>query len=278
LVSKLAALLPRIGRLVGLNRQQLDLSKPDHIRGATRDFRPQLIVNAAAYTAVDQAETDEATARAINAEGVAILAEEGKKIGARLIHYSTDYVFDGTKDSPYKENDLTNLLNTYGRTELEGEEAIRAVGIPHLILRTSWVYATRGRNFLLKILRLATQREELGILADQVGAPTWSRTIAAATSRILAEATERSDIGFSEVSGTDHMTATGATNWHAFASTILKEVNRTPDIPWLSMALNGGPITVRRIVALTTAEYPTPARRPANFPAIDFPVKTNLPN
>jgi dTDP-4-dehydrorhamnose reductase len=177
---------------------------------------------------------------------------------------STDYVFDGTKDSPYNENDLANPLNTYGRTELEGEEAIRAAGIPHLILRISWVYATRGRNFLLTILRLATQREELGIVPDQVGAPTWSRAIAMATSRILAEAIERSDIGFSEVSGTYHLTAAGATTWHAFASTILKQVSRTPDIPWLALALNGAPITVRRIVALTTAEYPTPARRPAN--------------
>src|SRR6266566_2723292 len=184
--AELLRLLPQLGEVVALGHDQLDLSNVSDIRRTIQEVRPQLIVNAAAYTAVDQAEADETTARAVNAEAPGIIAEEAKKIGAALIHYSTDYVFDGTKKTPYDESDSTNPINAYGQTKFAGEEAIRGSGVPHLIFRTAWVYATRGHNFLLKILRLATEREELKIVSDQVGAPTCASEVAAATSRILA--------------------------------------------------------------------------------------------
>src|SRR5436309_2364983 len=183
--AELLRLLPQVGEVVARGHDQLDLSNPADIRRTIREARPQLIVNAAAYTAVDQAETDETTARAVNAEAPGIMAEEAKKIGAALIHYSTDYVFDGTKKAPYDESDPVNPINTYGKTKLTGEDAIRNSGLPHLVFRTSWVYATRGRNFLLTILRLATEREELRIVSDQVGAPTCASEVAGATAKIL---------------------------------------------------------------------------------------------
>ena len=157
----LQRLLPAYGELTAVDRQQLDLAAPDAIRRGVQEIRPQIIINAAAYTAVDQAEKDELAARAINAIAPGILAEQAKQIGAVLIHYSTDYVFDGTKTTPYEEDDAPHPLGAYGRTKLEGEQAIRDSGVAHLIFRTAWVYSTRGKNFLLTILRLATQREEL---------------------------------------------------------------------------------------------------------------------
>jgi dTDP-4-dehydrorhamnose reductase len=263
---ELATLLPRIGLTVALDRQELDLLKPAEIRRVIREVRPQLIVNAAAYTAVDQAENDEVTARAINADAPAVLAEEARKTGAILIHYSTDYVFDGIKTSPYNENDPANPVNVYGRTKLEGEDAIRSIGIPHLILRTSWVYATRGKNFLLTILRLATQREELQIVSDQVGAPTWSRAVAEATATIIRAADEGGSkmLDFSKISGMYHTTAGGAANWCEFANAILEGVGGTSNLPWSQKAVQGAPIILRRIFPITTAQYLTPARRPLN--------------
>ena len=163
----------------------MDLSDPDAIRRAVREAKPDLIVNAAAYTAVDQAESEPELALAINGVAPGILAEEAKRLGAALIHYSTDYVFDGSKAAPYTEDDEPRPINVYGRTKLAGERAIQAVDVPHLILRTSWVYGARGKNFLLTILRLAQEREELSIVDDQIGAPTWSRAIAMATGGIL---------------------------------------------------------------------------------------------
>src|SRR5260221_2080299 len=192
---------------------------PIYIRRRIREVRPQLIVNAAAYTAVDQAETDEATAHAVDAQAPGLLAEEAKKIGAVLVHYSTDYVFDGAKKLPYDEADSANPINVYGKTKFAGEQAIRSSGVSHLIFRTSWVYATRGRNFLLTILRLATEREELRIVNDQVGAPTCASDVAAATTKILSPICERNNgwFVFPEVSGTYHMSAAGQTTWHDFA-------------------------------------------------------------
>src|SRR6202030_337628 len=177
----------RVGDVTPLDRQRLDLTKPEEIRRAIRAYHPALVVNAAAYTAVDKAESEEALARAINAEAPAVMAEEARKIGATLIHFSTDYVFDGLKTFPYVEDDPPNPQNVYGKTKLEGERAIQASGAAHLIFRTAGVYATAGRNFLLTILRLATEREELRIVRDQVGAPTLSSEIAAATTNILAQ-------------------------------------------------------------------------------------------
>lgn len=262
---ELGKLLPRLGNLVALDRRELDLSKPAEIRRVIREARPQLIINAAAYTAVDQAETDQAVARSINSEAPAVLAEEAKKTGAALVHYSTDYVFDGLKNSPYLEDDPKNPLSVYGRTKLAGEEAIRQTGAPHLIFRTAWVYATRGRNFLLTILRLASQREELRIVSDQIGAPTWCREIALATVAALQNLSWHSsaDSQLSSVSGTYHMTAGGITTWFDFAQAICQEAAHVPsNLPWIAEVTSARLLTVQRILPITTAEYPTPARRP----------------
>jgi dTDP-4-dehydrorhamnose reductase len=264
--GELALLLPTIGEVAAFDRRQLDLSKPDDIRRTIREVRPQLIVNAAAYTAVDQAETEEALARAINADAPALMAEEAKNIGAGLVHYSTDYIFDGSKNSPYQEDDAPNPPNVYGKTKLAGEQAIRDSGASHLIFRTAWVYATRGSNFLLTILRLATQREELKIVSDQIGAPTWSREIAAATTQILTKLFDRNRNHFSLAgsSGTYHMTAGGKTSWCDFANAILEQSAGAHErLPWFAAATGGRPFTVRRVIPISTSEYPTRARRPA---------------
>src|SRR6266436_2049262 len=207
--SELNRLLPKLGQVVAPGRNEMDLREPEQIHQIMRSANPQLVVNAAAYTAVDPAETDEANALAVNAEAPRLLAEEAKKIGAVLVHFSTDYVFDGSMKAPYVETDPPNPLNAYGRTKLAGEEAIRNSGAAHLMFRTSWVYATHGRNFLLTILRPATEREELKIVADQVGAPTCALDLAEGTTRILAGliAGDRSRFTFPEAGGTYHMTA-----------------------------------------------------------------------
>src|ERR1700758_3443447 len=206
---ELSKLLPRLGKLIAVDREEMDLTNPREIRCMIQELRPRLIVNAAAYTAVDRAETDQESARALNTGAPAILAEEAKKLGAALVHFSTDYIFDGLKGSPYLEDDLANPMSVYGQTKLAGEEAVRQIGVPHLIFRTQWVYGTRGQNFLLTILRLATQREELRIVSDQIGAPTWCRGLARATVSILEELSLGPDpaTSLSNVSGTYHMTA-----------------------------------------------------------------------
>jgi dTDP-4-dehydrorhamnose reductase len=264
--SELLRLLRGIGEVVAPDRHELDLVNPENIRKVLRRVRPQLIVNAAAYTKVDAAETDEANAYAINANGPAVLAEEAKKLGAALVHYSTDYVFDGSKAGPYEETDPANPISVYGKTKLAGEQAIRSTGLPHLIFRTAWVYATRGRNFLLTILRLATEKEELRIVRDQIGAPTWSREIAAATTKILVQVIERSGgtSAFSEVSGTYHLTAAGETTWYEFARAIIEEASHTPQsMPWFAAATGGRPLATRRIIPITKQQYATAAARPA---------------
>ena len=238
---------------------------PDSVRSAIRDTRPQLIVNAAAYTAVDAAENDESNAHAINAEALALLAEEAKRLDALLVHYSTDYVFDGTKRSPYNETDVTNPLNVYGKSKLAGEQAIRASGASHLIIRTGWVYANRGRNFLLTILRLATEREELRIVCDQVGAPTCANDIAGATSKILTEiyARDKSHTLMSSIIGTYHMTAGGETSWYNFAKAILERApSIKPDVPWFAAAIQGRPLIAKRILPISSEEFRSPTRRP----------------
>jgi dTDP-4-dehydrorhamnose reductase len=263
--SELALLLPQLGQVVALDRADLDLSKTADIRQAIQRVRPRFIVNAAAYTAVDQAEKDEATARLINSEAPRAMAEEAGKLGATLVHYSTDYVFDGRKASPWEECDAPNPLNVYGKTKLEGENAIRNTGASHLILRTSWVYATRGRNFLLTILRLAGQRDEINVVRDQVGAPTWSREIAQATTRVLARVIEKGQetSSSSNLNGTFHMTASGVTSWNDFAKAILEEASKTQASPWFTYATNGLPLRPSHVMPISTEEYPTPARRPA---------------
>jgi dTDP-4-dehydrorhamnose reductase len=230
--QELNRMLPRVGDVMPIDRQRLELTKPEEVRRAIRTYRPTLVVNAAAYTAVDKAESEETLARAINAEAPALMAEEAKKIGASFIHFSTDYVFDGSKSTPYDEDDPTNPQNVYGRTKLEGERAIQASGAPYLIFRTAWVYATQGRNFLLSILRLATEREELKIVRDQIGAPTLSREIAAAVTNILANTCDdkRGFPSLGDVSGIYHMTAGGETSWYDFAKAILEEA-ATSSVP-----------------------------------------------
>ena len=263
---ELATMLPTVGNLVAVGRDELDLSKPDEIRNLIRKINPQLIVNAAAYTAVDKAESEESLATAINAQAPGIMAEEAKKLGAELVHYSTDYVFAGLKTTPYNEDDAPNPQSVYGRTKLQGEKAIQHAELDHLIFRTAWVYAREGKNFLLTILRLATQREELRIVSDQIGAPTSSHEIAAATTKILMQlfAHEKRKHPLSKASGTYHMTAAGETSWAGFAEAILEHArSHPPSAPWYAAATNDLPLIAKRVVHITTAEYPTPARRPA---------------
>jgi dTDP-4-dehydrorhamnose reductase len=264
--GELLPLLAKMGEVVAPNHGQLDLSKPDGVRRAIREVGPQLIVNAAAYTAVDRAETDEATAHMVNAEAPGIMAAEAKKIGAALLHYSTDYIFDGTKRIPYEEADSANPVNVYGKSKYAGEQAIRASGAPHLIFRTAWVYSTRGKNFLLTILRLATEREELRIVCDQVGSPTCASELAAATCKILAGITERNGGQFasSEVSGTYHVSAAGQTSWYDFAEAIREEVLSAPHPQkWLADATKGRPWIAQRVTPISTEEFHSTTPRPA---------------
>jgi dTDP-4-dehydrorhamnose reductase len=264
--SHLYPLLGSLGEVVAPDRNELDLSNADAIRRTVRDRQPDMIVNAGAYTAVDAAEADESTARAINATALVVLAEEAKKLGATIVHYSSDYVFDGSKAAPYEEIDPPNPVNVYGKTKLEGELAVRKSGVPHLIFRTSWVYATGGRNFMLTILRLATEREELKIVRDQIGAPTWSREIAVGTIKILSRVIEPHDhVSLSSwCSGTYHMTAGGETTWYDFASAILEEAARVSNgLSWFAAATRGRPLITKRIIPITAAEYPAHASRPA---------------
>jgi len=263
--SHLYPLLENLGEVVAPNRNELDLSNADAIRREVRYLRPNLIVNAAAYTAVDAAETDESNAYTINADAPAVFAEEAKKIGSAMVHYSTDYVFDGLKKAPYAESDATNPINAYGRTKLAGEQAVRDSGASHLIFRTSWVYATRGRNFLLTILRLASEREELKIVRDQIGAPTCARDIAEATTKVLTCVLQRGNYlsGISELGGTYHMTAPGQASWYDFAEAIFEEERKVSGhLSWLADATGGRELIAKRVVPISTEEFRSPTARP----------------
>lgn len=250
---ELAHTLTALGNVTTTSRAELDLASDASIRAAVRRVQPQLIVNAAAYTAVDKAESEPELAQRINADAVATLAAEAKFIGAAMIHYSTDYVFDGTKVAPYMEDDAPNPLGVYGRTKLAGEQALANAGIPYLVLRTSWVYGARGKNFLLTILKLAAEKPELRIVADQIGAPTWSHDIAAATAAIAVRWFGGSNDALVEQSGIYHLTATGNTTWFGFAAEALRL--RASAVSSKNFA---------RLVPISTAEYPTPAARPKN--------------
>lgn len=257
--------LCELGEVIALDRQQLNIVKLELIRNTIRDLRPSLIVNAAAYTSVDRAEIDLTTAQIVNGEAPGVMAEAAKAMGAALVHFSTDYVFDGKQSSPYLESDPPNPINSYGKTKLAGEKAIEAAGIPHLILRSSWVYGTRGKNFLLTIVRLATQKEELRVVDDQIGAPTWSRMIAAKTTEVLSHIYSAEPGGrFSEnYTGTYHLTAAGQTSWRGFAQAILDKCSDPSQLgPWFAAAVNSKPLIARKIVPILTAEFPTRAQRP----------------
>lgn len=248
---ELQVTLATLGNVTVLGSQELDLANPDRIVERVRQIRPDIIVNAAAYTAVDRAESEPDLCMAINATAPGIVAELAREFQALLVHYSTDYVFDGTKTSPYLETDPTNPLSVYGASKLAGERAIIEVDCPHLILRTTWVYGNRGKNFLLTILRLAAERAELKIIADQVGAPTWSRSIAEATAQLVAHCHQDR----ASIRGVYNLSAAGKTSWHGFASAIVSEYRS--QYPERHLA-------VQNIVPIPTSEYPTPAKRPAN--------------
>ena len=241
---QLANLLRDTHELIAPDRRALDLSSPSRLREAVRAMRPDLIINPGAYTAVDKAEAEEPLARTINAEAPAVLAEEARRLGVPLIHFSTDYVFDGSAREPYSEDDATAPLNAYGRTKLAGEHAIAASGCIHLILRTSWVYSRRGRNFLLTIERLARERPRLTIVADQAGTPNWARDLARATALLAGRPRDE----LSRKSGIYHLSSRGQTTWHGFALAIVE-----------SMRLKSPPV----VAPISTSEYPTAAARPS---------------
>jgi dTDP-4-dehydrorhamnose reductase len=242
--------------VIALSRAGLDLSDVDAIRRAVRETQPELIINPAAYTAVDKAESEPELAYAINATAPQVLAEEAARIGAALIHFSTDYVYDGSKQGKYVESDAVNPISVYGKSKLAGETAIRQVGLPHLILRTSWVYGAYGKNFLKTILRLAAERDSLRVVADQWGAPTSSESIADAVTRLIgAWNTENA-----AQTGVYHFTNAGETNWHGFATAIVAEYEA------LQAERNWPALKAKQmdIQPIGTADYPTPAVRPAN--------------
>jgi dTDP-4-dehydrorhamnose reductase len=243
---ELARALAPLGEVAAFDHAGLDLAVPDQITSAARTVRPDVIINAAAYTAVDRAEGEPDAANSINAVAPGILAEEAKRLGALLLHYSTDYVFDGTKDAPYIEDDAPNPLNVYGRSKLSGEQAIRSVDGAYLILRTSWVYAARGKNFLLTIRRLLGEKKEIRVVSDQFGAPTSASALADATVELLRR---HGAPALGDARGIYHITAAGCTSWHGFATEIARM--ERPDLE-------------ARIVPIASSEFPSPARRPRN--------------
>lgn len=242
--------LAPLGDVLALDRTQMDLTNSDSIRRAIREASPDIIVNAAGYTAVDKAESEPDLAMQVNAVAPGIMAEETKRLNALLVHYSTDYVFDGIHAMPYTEEDEPNPLNTYGKSKLEGERAIAASGCAHLILRTSWIYSNRGSNFVLTILRLARERKELAVVNDQIGSPTWARALAQTTAELLRKAGH-----IKEKTGIYHLSASGYTSRYGFAKEII-EIARKHSSKSTEWAI---------VRPTTNAEYPPlPARRPLN--------------
>jgi dTDP-4-dehydrorhamnose reductase len=241
-----------LGQVSAIEYPEIDFSKSDSIRTAVRAAQPAVILNAAAYTAVDKAESDSELATAINATAPGVIAEEAKRLDSLLVHYSTDYVFDGTKQSPYVETDAPNPINVYGKTKLAGDQAVQSVGGDYLILRTSWVYGARGSNFLLTMLRMAQERAELRIVDDQIGSPTSSECIAQATADILAQLLAPNSRGLNGRSGIYNLTSTGETSWFGFAEALLTKSS------------NNFGFTVPHLIPIKTSEFPRPAQRPAN--------------
>jgi dTDP-4-dehydrorhamnose reductase len=263
--GELQKTLAPLGKLVAIDFEDLDLSQPKEIRETVQSIAPQLIVNAAAYTAVDKAEGEPERAMAINGTAPAVLAEEAKRLGAALVHYSTDYVYDGLKKGPYSEKDEPNPLNVYGKSKLAGDQAIQSEGIPYFIFRTSWIYGLQGENFLLTVMRLAKEKEELRMIDDQIGAPTWCRFLAQSTANILTQTLiDKSPNDMSHIqmsSGLYHMTCSGNASWFKFSQAIL-EATKIPNPP--------------RLVPIPTIEYPTPALRPKNSVLSNEKLKTSF--
>jgi dTDP-4-dehydrorhamnose reductase len=243
--GELNNILKDIGELISVGREQLDLSKISSIEPAVLDIQPDIIINAAAYTAVDKAEEEPDLAMTLNGIAPGVLAGAAKKVGASLIHYSTDYVFDGRSNTPYREEDATCPLSIYGESKLAGEKNIAEAGVPYLILRTSWVYSLQGKSFLRTIKKLATEKDTLRIVDDQIGAPTWARSIAQATHKIIEKCLrDRAELS---LSGIFHLTCRGQSNWYDFAKEILDLSDASQNT---------------QLLPIPTSEYPTPAVRP----------------
>jgi dTDP-4-dehydrorhamnose reductase len=250
--------LSTLGHVTAVDLPEIQLSSADSIRSTIRENAPDVIVNAAAYTAVDKAEDEPELAMEVNATAPALMAEEGKRARALFITYSTDYVFDGTKSGAYTEEDCPNPLSAYGRTKLAGDDAVCDAGGAFLIFRTSWVYGARGKNFLLTMMKLAGEREEIKVVDDQIGAPTWSRSLAEVTAQVISQRlrggqlqTKTADL-FAEVSGVYHTTSAGHTSWFGFTKAIVEELRRA------------GQSQVARVLPIASAEYPVRAKRPMN--------------
>ena len=245
--KELETILAPDSNIITVARPTVDLTQADILRNVIALNQPQIIINAAAYTAVDKAESEPELAKIINATAPLILAEESQKLGAFLIHISTDYVFDGSSCSPYQESNATNPLSVYGKTKLAGEEAIRHTCNDYLILRTAWVYGTYGKsNFVKTMLRLGAEKEEIRVVADQIGSPTWAKDIASAIASLIENRIT------SKITGIYHYTNSGVASWYDFAVAIFEEAQQL-----------GFPLKIQRVVPITTPEYPTPACRPA---------------
>jgi dTDP-4-dehydrorhamnose reductase len=240
--------LAPLAQVTAVDYPEINFTDTAGLRALIAGNKPSVVVNAAAYTAVDKAESEPELCRQINAVAPGVLAQAAKKAGALMVHYSTDYIFDGTKTSPYVETDAPNPLGAYGRSKLEGDQALKASGVDHLIFRLCWVYGARGQNFMLTMQRLAREREKLRVVGDQFGCPTWSRMIAAATALVLRQVLAGADR--SAFNGEYHLAAGGQTNWHEFAARIIELMPETER-------------KCRAVEKITTPEYPLPARRPA---------------
>lgn len=240
--------LAPVGQVLAVDYPEIDLTDAAAARRLVLENKPAVVINAAAYTAVDKAETETKIARQINGLAPGVLAEAAKQVGALMVHYSTDYVFDGAKTTPYLETDLPKPLGVYGQSKLAGDEGVRAAGGNHLIFRLCWVYGLRGQNFLLTMQRLARERETLRVVGDQLGCPTWSRLIAEATTQALRQVLAAPDAGV--FNGMYHLATSDSTSWHGFASRIVE---------WMPVSERH----CREVTAITTADYPTPAKRPA---------------
>lgn len=243
--------LQGLAEIIAVDRQQMDLADLKQVRDVIRAIKPQLIINAAAYTDVERAERDPELAMRINGDAPGVMAEEARRLGAAIIHYSTDYVFDGTKGSPYTEDDVPNPINSYGSSKLAGESAVAAAGIPYFVLRTSWVYGLRGKNFLTRLLRMARQGGELRIVNDQHGAPTWCHTVAQATTRMVVKYAMQydDDVEWRAPSGIYHLTAQGQTTWFGFAKEIASHACVRDNLI---------------VIPIDSREYPSIVARPSN--------------
>jgi len=233
-------------QVIAVTRPEIDLTQTDNLRKIIRETQPEIIINAAAYTAVDKAETEPELATAINTTAPQIIAEESQKLGSFLIHFSTDYVFNGNSNYPYQESDITNPVSVYGQTKLAGEIAIQKACSQYMIIRTAWVYGTYGKsNFVKTMLRLGKERPEARVVTDQIGSPTWAQDIALTITQIIPQLT-------SEIAGIYHYTNSGVASWYDFATAIFEEAEKL-----------GFPLKINQVIPITTPEYPTPAKRPA---------------